>query len=142
MELTFDIYTDNNPLTYVLTTAILDAMSHHWVASLANYNFQLHYRMGKVNIDADALLRVSWPMCVPDTSETHHWVTAVAVQAMQEAALKGLMSPTEANSCNLHVLDQVEDGLQVTCMTTDDWQQAHLVDPILGHVRMQDRILG
>ena len=39
----FDVYTDNNPLTYVLTTAKLDAMGHRWVASLANYNFHLHY---------------------------------------------------------------------------------------------------
>ena len=42
-ELTFDVYTDNNPLTYVLTIAKLDAASYHWVASLANYNFQLYY---------------------------------------------------------------------------------------------------
>ena len=40
--LTFDVYTDNNLLTYVLTTAKLDAASHHWVASLASYNFQLY----------------------------------------------------------------------------------------------------
>ena len=39
---TFDMYTDNNPLTYALTTAKLDAASHCWVASLANYNFRLH----------------------------------------------------------------------------------------------------
>ena len=41
---TFDMYTDNNLLTYVLTTAKLDAASHCWVASLANYNFRLHYQ--------------------------------------------------------------------------------------------------
>ena len=35
--LTFDVYTDNNPLTYVLTTAKLDAVSHQWVASLAKF---------------------------------------------------------------------------------------------------------
>ena len=52
---TFDVYTDNNPLTYVLTTAKLDACSHRWVARLANYNFNLHYRSGISNIDADAL---------------------------------------------------------------------------------------
>ena len=40
---TFDVYTDNNPLTYVLTTAKLDAMGHRWVASLAIYNFHLYY---------------------------------------------------------------------------------------------------
>ena len=37
---TFDVYTDNNPLMYVLTTAKLDAASHCWVTSLANYNFR------------------------------------------------------------------------------------------------------
>ena len=57
--LAFDMYTDNNPLTYIFTTAKLDAASHHWVASLATYNFQLHYKAGKANIDADTLLRVS-----------------------------------------------------------------------------------
>ena len=40
---TFNVYTDNNPLTYILITAKLDAGSHHWVASLTNYNFWLHY---------------------------------------------------------------------------------------------------
>ena len=54
--LTFDIYTDNNPPMYVLMTAKLDAVSHQWVASLANYNFQLYCRAGKTNIDTDALL--------------------------------------------------------------------------------------
>ena len=56
---TFDVYTDNNPLTYMLTTAMLDAGSHCWLASLSNYNFWLHYQARKTNMDTDALLRVS-----------------------------------------------------------------------------------
>ena len=51
----FEVYTDNNPLTYVLTTAKLDATGQRWIASLANYNFRIHYRSGRSNIDADAL---------------------------------------------------------------------------------------
>ena len=94
--LTFDVYTDTNPLTYVLTTAKLDTASHCWVASLANYNFELHYWAGKTNIDADDLLRVSWLGCLPDDSGTHLKVTAAAVQAVQEAALEGPISPIEA----------------------------------------------
>ena len=35
----FDVYTDNNPLTYILTSAKLDATGQWWVASLANYDF-------------------------------------------------------------------------------------------------------
>ena len=54
---TFDVYTDN---TYVLTTAKLDAMGHRWVASLANYNFHLHYQSGRSNVEADALSRINW----------------------------------------------------------------------------------
>ena len=40
---TFDAYTDNKPLTYVLMTTKLDAMGHRWIAGLANYNFHIHY---------------------------------------------------------------------------------------------------
>ena len=39
---TFDIYTDNNLLTYVLTTTKLDAMGHRWITGLVNYNFLIH----------------------------------------------------------------------------------------------------
>ena len=56
----FTVYTDNNPLTYILTTAKLDATGHQWVAALAAYNFTLNYRPGKANIDADALSRIPW----------------------------------------------------------------------------------
>ena len=37
----FEVYMDNNPLTYILTTAKLDAMGQRWVASLANYNIKI-----------------------------------------------------------------------------------------------------
>ena len=40
---TFDVYANNNPLTYILMMAKLDSVSHQWMASLANYNFQLYY---------------------------------------------------------------------------------------------------
>ena len=53
-------YTDNNPLMYVLMTAKLDAMGHRWFASLANYNFHLHYQSGKSNVEADTLSRINW----------------------------------------------------------------------------------
>ena len=97
-----------------------DDASHWWVASLTNYNFQLYYRAGKTNLNVDALLRVSWPGCMPDALATHLQVTAVAMPAMQEAILQGPTSPIEAYSCHLHVLDSVKDSLQVTCMTIDD----------------------
>ena len=107
---TFDVYTDNNPLTYMLTTAKLDTANHCWVTSLANYNFWLHCWAGKTNKDADALSRVSWLGCMPEGSGTHLKVTAAAGQAVQETALKGPVSPIEAYSCDLHILDAIQDS--------------------------------
>nr|ATA66769.1 Pol, env [Haliotis discus hannai] len=54
----FEVVTDNNPLTYVLTTARLDATGHRWLAALASYNFSIRYRPGSANTDADTLSRL------------------------------------------------------------------------------------
>ena len=56
----FEVYTNNNPLTYVLTTAKLDATGQQWVANLANYNFKIFYKSGKLNVEVDALSRIPW----------------------------------------------------------------------------------
>ena len=56
----FEVYMDNNPLTHILTTAKLDMTGHRWVASLANYNFKIFYKSRKLNVEADALLRIPW----------------------------------------------------------------------------------
>ena len=39
----FTMQTDNNPLTYMLTTPNLDATGHRWVSALAGFNFRLEY---------------------------------------------------------------------------------------------------
>lgn len=54
----FLVKTDNNPLTYVLTTAKLDATGHRWLAELSAYDFTIEYVTGKSNVDADALSRI------------------------------------------------------------------------------------
>ena len=54
----FEVYTDNNPLSYVLTSAKLDATGHRWLAELGMYDFNVQYRSGKSNMDADGLSRV------------------------------------------------------------------------------------
>ena len=55
----FEVLTDNNPLTYVLTTAKLDATGHRWLAELSLYDFSIKYRPGLKNGDADGLSRRS-----------------------------------------------------------------------------------
>ena len=53
----FILFTDNNSLTYVLTSAKLNATGLRWVTDLADYNFSIKYRPGKANIDADYFSR-------------------------------------------------------------------------------------
>ena len=55
----FVVYTDNNPLSYIQTTARVGATEMHWVADLAQFNFSVKYRSGKTNRNADALSRKS-----------------------------------------------------------------------------------
>lgn len=53
----FTVVTDSNPLTYILTTANLDAASYRWLSALYTFTFQLQYRAGKRNLDTDGLSR-------------------------------------------------------------------------------------
>ena len=54
----FLVRTDNNLLTYVMTTPNLDAIGHRWVVAMAGYNFEIEYIRGSDNKVADALSRV------------------------------------------------------------------------------------
>ena len=53
----FTVVTDSNPLTYLLTTAKLDAASYRWLATLSSFSFKILYRAGKQAADADGLSR-------------------------------------------------------------------------------------
>ena len=54
----FVVWTDNNPLTYVLTMPNLDTMGHQWVGALASFQFELEYQKGTNNRTADVLSQV------------------------------------------------------------------------------------
>lgn len=57
MGSTFTVFTDNNPLAH-FSTAKLGATEHRWAAELALYNFDVKFRSGKTNGNADALSRI------------------------------------------------------------------------------------
>ena len=54
----FQVFTDNNPLVYLMQATKLNAFAERWVSELAEYNFKISYRPGVVNKDADCLSRL------------------------------------------------------------------------------------
>ena len=77
----FEVYTDNNPLTYILTTAKLDMTGQRWVASLANYNFKIFYKSGKLNVGTDSLPQIPW-----ENTQVNH-MEPLVVKAMLQSKL-------------------------------------------------------
>lgn len=51
------VFTDNNPLSH-LASAKLGALEQRWAAQLASFDFEIRYRSGRSNRNADALSRL------------------------------------------------------------------------------------
>ena len=75
----FTAITDNNPLTHVMTTPRLNATSQRWVNELADFKFDIRYRPGRYNLDADALSRF------PIITEFENLIDANEVNAILNA---------------------------------------------------------
>ena len=127
----FDVFTDNNPLTYVLTSAKLDACGQRWVAKLANYNFSIKYRCGVSNTEADALSRIKWPEALSDNVDIDngcmdtHVINAILTGAVTKSSL------IESVSCSAKVIPTELDK-DTGKLSSINWAKEHRLDPNLG----------
>ena len=127
----FEVYTDNNPLTYVLSTAKLDATTQRWIAALANYDFSIFYKSGKHNTDADALSRIKWPTSVDDVVANRQACVKLPPKVIQ-AIFQGASIPfglieVVMNSARVipsSYLDNQEEN-----EFTDTWKKLQADDP-------------
>ena len=114
----FAVMTNNNPLTYVLSSAKLDATGHRWLAALPTFNFAIRYRAGKTNKDADALSRLPKILQQPQDEHSETTLSTSAVRAIcevitQQPVFESLcLSMQEADDrmsvCDLGDLTQVD----------------------------------
>ena len=121
----FQVYTDNNPLTYVLTTAKLDATGHRCVAALSNYTFSIIYKPGKGHKDADAISHIRWPEAMELDSQTVHDVC------------EGVQVPhgkVETLCQGGHVVDALSKDRAPPGMTSLGWCHIQTQDPILSQI--------
>ena len=56
----FTVVTDHKALVSFLTSRVLNKRLHGWVLQLLDFDFEIVYRPGKDNQDADALSRQAW----------------------------------------------------------------------------------
>ena len=54
-----DVFTDHKSLQYVFTQKDLNLHQRRWLVFLKDYDMSVHYHLGKVNLVADALNRLS-----------------------------------------------------------------------------------
>ena len=95
-------------MTYVLSNAKLDVMGHRWITGLANYNFHIHYKSGKSNVEADVLSRIDWEKC----DET---IQANLIQMIVAAAIVGdVDNHIESVVCGVKTIDSLFPSISDT----------------------------
>ena len=106
------MYTDNNLLMYVLTTAKLNACALCLVGELADFKFTIHYKPGKSHRDTDGFSRMPLDMekymseCTEETSQNviDAAITAVSLQASGDTDWnRSLTDPSQVLDTNKHI---------------------------------------
>ena len=130
---TFDVVTDNNPLTYVFTTAKLDATGQRWLAELSNYNCSISYRSGKQNAYADGLSTKkpeTETKIFPDVFKGICPATICKAITVDDVSLSDVLTDPEDETSTEPDHDQEvpTEVLQGTALTSRDWYKAQSSD--------------
>ena len=137
----FVVRTDNNPLTYIFSSANLDAAGQRWVAHLTSYNFSLEYQKGKDNTVANFLSQMN--ECLPE-EEVQEYLNKIpypgvkavldnAIMPIEEHAEQGVRpTPNCQGDCQEETVGARTTRLATTNVT--DWKQEQKEDPVLYQV--------
>ena len=134
----FVVCTDNNPLTYIFSSANLDAAGQHWVAHLTSYNFSLEYQKGKDNTMADFLSWMNERLPEEEVQEYLNKIPYPGVKAVLDNAIMSIeehseqgVRPTPAcqEVCQEEMVGAGPTRLATTNVT--DWKQEQKEDPVL-----------
>lgn len=131
----FTVYTDNNPLTYIMSTAKLNAVGHRWVGELSDFQFDIRYRPGKSNVDADTLSRLPLDMGkyeVACTEELSNEAVRATWDGSQAAERKDVAWVAALNMCCPDPPPQPHRHLPA--ISHDDLVKAQKEDQAIGKI--------
>ena len=137
----FVVQTDNNPLTYIFSSANLDAAGQRWVAHLASYNFALEYQKGKDNTVADCLSHLDDHLPAGKVQDYLNKIPYPGVKAVLDNAITPLTDRAEQgvrpNPNNQKASQEVIIGARLARLATTnitDWKLEQQEDPVLHQV--------
>ena len=137
----FVVCTDNNPLTYIFSSANLEAAGQCWVAHLASYNFSLEYQKGKDNTVAHFLSQMNEHFPEEEVQGylnkiPYPGVKAVldnAIMPIEERAEQGVQPSSDCQ--NVHQKETVEARpARLATTNVTDWKLEQKEDPVLYQV--------
>ena len=123
----FKVYTDNNPLTYILKSPKLDATGQRCVAALGQYNFEIKYRPGKSNIDADILSR--YPFREEELDED-------SIKAICNATTASVPYIESLPAMAVNIVDIGEQGTQMAQVELREIRKQQMQDSVIGKWRV------
>ena len=100
------IYTDNNPLSFIMQISKPNVTIQRWISELAEYTFQLHYKPGVENGEADGLSRL--PIDVEKYAEQCTESTTMDVFQQQVASVQ-LASVKDGETSGDEAEDVIEE---------------------------------
>ena len=137
----FVVCTDNNPLTYIFSTANLDAAGQRWVAHLTSYNFALEYQKGKDNTVTDFLSRMDDHLMEGEVQDYLSKIPYLGVKAVLDNAIMPLVDRAEQGvwpnpGCQKACQEGTLDARPARLATTNviDWKLEQKEDPVLYQV--------
>ncbi|KAK3707802.1 hypothetical protein QZH41_002538 [Actinostola sp. cb2023] len=137
----FTVYTDNNPLTHVLSSAKLNASGLRWVGELADFNFCINYRPGKSNNDADMLSRAPLDIssymesCTEEVTQDVLKTVVTAIQLQEDGSTTWISAITTDHSLlNLDITEIEANTTNLTEITTVEIRRAQRDDKAIGKV--------
>ena len=134
----FMVRTDNNPLTYIFSSANLDAAGQRWVARLTSHNFSLEYQKGKDNTVADFL---SWMNERLPEEEVQEYLNQIPYPGVKDVLNNAIMPIEECAEQGVRLTSDCQEVPQeetivarptrLATTNVTDWKQEQKEDPVL-----------